>query len=202
MSQIFYVVRHGETDWNVQRRLQGHSDIDLNAVGTEQAKQIRQRLGSIQIDHVIASDLSRARRTAELGFGTELTTTRDLREVFLGEGEGQIRDHLLLQYGDDFFEKWSSHRADSLDLRFKGGESKREMLDRFIPCLHLHLDCYPRKTLAFVSHGLAMRTFLHAVNTELVETQFIGNCGVLKMERTADRNLRHLAYFDPLQPIS
>jgi broad specificity phosphatase PhoE len=200
MTQIFYIIRHGETDWNVQRRLQGHSDIDLNKIGEEQARGLRQRFDSVKIDHVITSDLIRARRTAELAFVVGISTTKDLREVFLGEGEGQTRDQLQAQYGEDFFEKWTSHSPHTLDMRFSKGESKRELLHRVLPCLHYHLDFYSdqltKKTLAFVSHGLAMRTLLHHLHPDLTETQFISNCGVLKMGRDQDRRIYLIERFD------
>jgi len=208
-GQVFYLFRHAETDWNVIRRLQGHSDIDLNSNGENQAKNLRTRLGSITFDRIISSDLVRARRTAEMGVlaahqpANMIITTSELREVHLGEAEGRQREELIALYGEDFWTRWSSHSAESLDLKFPGGESKREMLLRLLTGLHKYLDTHSGLRLGFVSHGLALRTLCHYLHPELTETHFISNCGALKFERNqSDRSLRMLKYFSSEELIS
>ena len=64
MLQV-YLVRHGETQWNAERRIQGQSDSPLTAKGEQQAMQVGERARSFGITHVISSDLGRTRRTAE-----------------------------------------------------------------------------------------------------------------------------------------
>jgi broad specificity phosphatase PhoE len=201
MPQVFYLVRHGETDWNVQRRLQGHSDIALNSLGEQQAQSLRERMKNIHIDRVISSDLIRARRTAELGLSSLVTTTEDLREVHLGAAEGQTRDELILKYGPEFWEQWSSHQPQFLDVSFPQGETKRQLLARMLPCIHAHLDANPALLCAFVSHGLAMRTLTHFLRPGLADTQFVGNCGVLKLQRLASKEISLLEYYDPSQSV-
>ncbi len=200
--------RHAETDWNVVRRLQGHSDIDLNNNGEEQAKNLQQRLAPLHFSKIISSDLIRARRTAELGVlapgqdRSVISIDSALREVHLGEAEGQQREQLLPIYGEAFWSRWSSHLPDSLDLRFNGGESKRDMLTRLIDCVLKNIKAHPSDRLAFVSHGLALRTLCHYLHPELTETQFIGNCGALKIECSPLTNqLRLIKYFSPDEKI-
>ena len=65
MLQV-YLVRHGETQWNAERRIQGQSDSPLTAKGEQQAMQVGERARSFGITHVISSDLGRTRRTAEI----------------------------------------------------------------------------------------------------------------------------------------
>ncbi len=65
MLQV-YLVRHGETEWNAQRRIQGQSDSPLTQMGEAQARQVAQRARLLGITHIITSDLGRTRRTAEL----------------------------------------------------------------------------------------------------------------------------------------
>jgi len=83
-----FTVRHGQTDWNLQRRLQGHTDIPLNETGLEQARRIGLRLSAEKIDAIYTSDLIRAEKTAEAINGhhnAEIFTTTALREASLGK---------------------------------------------------------------------------------------------------------------------
>ena len=84
------LVRHGETDWNVERRVQGHSDTTLNENGRDQARRLAATLAEETFDLVVASDLDRAQETARLGLpaGTPMETTPDLRELNFGDWEG------------------------------------------------------------------------------------------------------------------
>lgn len=84
------LVRHGETDWNVERRVQGHSDTPLNDNGREQARKLSATLGLETFELVISSDLDRAKETARLSLplGTSISETADLRELNFGDWEG------------------------------------------------------------------------------------------------------------------
>lgn len=87
----FYIVRHGETEWNAQGLMQGHLDSPLTSTGEEQARELAQTLLAIHFDHVFSSDLLRARRTAELlviDRKFALNTTQLLRERTFGKYEG------------------------------------------------------------------------------------------------------------------
>ncbi len=89
----FCLVRHGETDWNAERRLQGHTDIDLNPRGIAQAAQMAKAIKAIdlQFDVLYTSDLQRAAKTAnaiETLFNTKAIVDRDLRERHLGVLQG------------------------------------------------------------------------------------------------------------------
>jgi probable phosphoglycerate mutase len=203
MSQIFYVVRHGETDWNVLRKLQGHSDIALNAKGISQAESLQSRVQNLKIDRVISSDLMRAHQTAQQGFpNLPITTVNDLREVNLGEAEGLTQDQIVQKWGQKFWDQWASTHTDLIDTRFAQGESKREMLQRVINCFEYFLDTHPTLNLGFVSHGLVMRSFVHHINPKLSETHYIENCGVLKIKRTSNGLFEVLDYYDQSRSVT
>ncbi len=87
------LVRHGETDWNIDRRLQGWSDIDLNPNGRSQAETLSDLLAGETFDTVLSSDLSRALQTARIA-GFDPTPLPQLREMDFGELEGIAWDEL------------------------------------------------------------------------------------------------------------
>ncbi|MBX6395401.1 MAG: histidine phosphatase family protein, partial [Alicyclobacillaceae bacterium] len=88
---VICLVRHGETVWNREQRLQGHQDIPLTDKGREQARAVARRLSTEPWDLVYSSDLSRARETAEIiakHCGVRVVTDPRLRERFYGRFEG------------------------------------------------------------------------------------------------------------------
>jgi probable phosphoglycerate mutase len=94
----FYFLRHGETDWNREHRLQGNIDVPLNATGLAQAQAAAALLAGLPIATIVASPLSRARRTAEIAaeaLGLPVELDPDLAEVALGVREGTPEDGLL-----------------------------------------------------------------------------------------------------------
>ena len=93
MLQV-YLVRHGETQWNAERRIQGQSDSPLTAKGEQQAMQVGERARTFGITHVISSDLGRTRRTAEIiaqACGCDITLDARLRELHMGVLEKRLR---------------------------------------------------------------------------------------------------------------
>lgn len=96
MLQV-YLVRHGETQWNAERRIQGQSDSPLTAKGEQQAMQVGERARSLGITHIISSDLGRTKRTAEIiaqACGCDITFDSRLRELDMGVLEKRQIDSL------------------------------------------------------------------------------------------------------------
>ncbi|PJJ53988.1 putative phosphoglycerate mutase [Mumia flava] len=101
MSRQIVVWRHGQTDWNLQGRLQGQTDVPLNATGRTQARTAAARLASLRPSRIVTSDLARAASTAaELGrlCGLEPEPDRRLREVAFGDREGLTREEMRTRY--------------------------------------------------------------------------------------------------------
>lgn len=91
-STTFYIVRHGETDWNVRGILQGQTDTELNEAGLKQSEELAEYLRELKFDAVFSSDLSRARKTSEavaLQKKLVVTTSKALRERSFGKYEGK-----------------------------------------------------------------------------------------------------------------
>ncbi|MCL2235149.1 MAG: histidine phosphatase family protein [Defluviitaleaceae bacterium] len=90
-----FTVRHGQTDWNIEGRLQGHTDIPLNPEGLDQAERVARRLSGEKVDAIYTSDLSRAFKTAEAinqHHNAKIISTPALREASFGKWEGQNID--------------------------------------------------------------------------------------------------------------
>lgn len=100
-ARPFYYLRHGETDWNRQGRMQGSADIPLNDTGISQAERARDLLRDCGIDRIVCSPLQRARRTAEIvnqDLQLPITFIDDLREAGFGVNEGTLMG--------DWFHDW------------------------------------------------------------------------------------------------
>lgn len=94
---MIYLVRHGQTDWNIEKKTQGHTDISLNENGRNQARMLSVGIASLGIDRIVSSDLSRARETAEIlndKIGCKIELDSRLREINYGVLEGVCRDNL------------------------------------------------------------------------------------------------------------
>lgn len=176
--QNFYLIRHGETDWNVKlKKLQGHTDIPLNEVGLKQGEQLSELVRSLGITKVISSDLVRAHKTAQF-LSSQIETTPELREVNLGIGEGLTWDEIQAKLGPLFREAWSQNHGDNLDMRFPNGESRREVLTRVQKCLRRYLEAHPNENIAFVSHGYVIRCLVYHLSP-ISENFFVPNCAVV-----------------------
>ena len=150
----FCLVRHGETDWNAQRRLQGHTDIDLNARGLAQAEQMARAIKKINLafDVLYTSDLQRAAKTAkaiEQLFSTSAITNAGLRERHLGALQGLTTDEAP-QLEPDL---WKSHLSRNVTEELRGGESIQQFADRISTALEKIREQYLGKTVLLVSHG-------------------------------------------------
>ncbi len=150
------LIRHGETDWNVERRLQGHIDIDLNEKGRWQAQALGNALSNEALDAVYASDLQRALLTAQAIASPQRLTVqkeRQLRERCYGVLEGMSYQEIKQAYPEIYI-TW---RSRDIHARFPSGASPAETLlefssrvvDRVIGIAQKH----PKQKVAIVTHG-------------------------------------------------
>jgi probable phosphoglycerate mutase len=121
-----YLARHGQTDWNVEHRLQGSTDTQLNSTGREQAVKLAGRLRGVRLDAVYSSMLQRSRETAGIVRGSvPLTILAGLNERRLGKFEGRRTDASDQATATDY-ERRSQDPDDTLD----GGESLTQFFER------------------------------------------------------------------------
>lgn len=157
---IVYIVRHGETDWNVAQRIQGQTDTPLNKTGEEQAQLLGQALKDVHFDAVFSSDLMRAKKTAEIATlekNIAVQTTELLRERNFGSLEGKNRD--------EFRTLDALRRNLETEQRMKyrlvpDMENDEEVAGRVITFLREIAVAYAGKTMLVFSHGGVMHMLL------------------------------------------
>lgn len=180
----FFLIRHGETDWNRLDLMQGQSDIELNALGEAQARAIAPFIQSLHIEAVVTSDLKRAQRTAELAL-PHLPRNLDprLREVHLGQGEGLKRSDLVGKFGEELITTWTSAGPEGLASRLPDGESRLEALARLDLCLEDWSQRLHGKRVAFVAHGMLMRLFAQRCLGFYKDGLRAPNCAIFEFSR-------------------
>jgi probable phosphoglycerate mutase len=150
------LIRHGETAWNAERRLQGHLDIALNTEGERQAALLASALASERIDAIVSSDLLRARQTAEAVarvHGMPLQIDRTLRERCYGGFEGLLYSEIAQRFPLEFA-AWQARDIDAvLPLGANRGETFRQFNSRVTTAMLRWARSHPGKTLALVAHG-------------------------------------------------
>lgn len=187
---LLYLVRHGQTDWNLARRIQGSTDVPLNDAGREQARQTARLLARRRWDAVITSPLSRAVETgaiiaAELGLPPP-STDADLVERRYGEAEGLDHRQMTERFPDD--------------APVPGRESRQEVMDRVLPALVAIAQAHEDEAVIVVSHGGVIRAVLAAVDAGN-EHPAITN-GSIHSFRFADGGFTLIAFDDPIEELS
>ena len=127
----WYLVRHGETEWNRMGRMQGHTGVPLSATGRRQAAQVGKRLGSVEFSAAYCSDLPRAAETARIiadGRDLEVTPDSDLREFSYGEWEGMTLEEVETRYPGALAERIQA--GGNLGWSAPGGEGAIDAIHR------------------------------------------------------------------------
>lgn len=168
----FCLVRHGETDWNAARRLQGHTDIGLNARGLAQAEQMARALKKInlQFDVLYTSDLQRAAKTAqeiEKLFDTTAIVNAELKERHLGALQGLTTDEAPVREPA----LWKSHLSRNIEENLRDGESIQQFADRIKNALDHIKRQHSGKTILLVSHGGALDMMYRIASNQTLDAE-------------------------------
>jgi len=164
------LVRHGETDWNAEGKLQGHSDRPLNDFGRRQANALADRLAGDDVAAIYSSDLSRAKETAEIlgaRVGVPVVVDPDLREKNWGNWEGLTGD-------------------ERIHVEFEG-ESTKDHRERVLRAVERIAERHPGQRVVVVTHGGSLRRIQAAVNG--VADPVIDNCAVWTYQVEAEGRL-------------
>ena len=187
MSLIkIFAFRHGETDWNRERRFQGHTDIPLNALGRSQAEELSQRMAELEPEIILSSDLSRAVETAKIvnqSLRVPILYSEHLRECRIGDPEGLVREESFKIFGEASWERWSSADPDDMDFAFPNGESKREHLQRLTSYIESFCDqSLKYQKIAISTHGGSIRRLVHNCIGAPKTPVPLPNCGLYVMD--------------------
>jgi len=166
-----WLLRHGQTDWNVTGRWQGQTSgaPGLNDTGRAQAISAREHLTGLRFAAIYCSDLLRARQTAELiseSLNLNITLELRLREMHLGVWEGMLSSEIEARYPQELAER--AH--DPLHAHPPQGESPLEVEERVIPAVMDIAKKYPDDSVLIVSHGVSLAVIIcHAQGISMEE---------------------------------
>ncbi len=157
----FFVIRHGETAWNVAGRFQGQQDTDLNERGRAQADMLGGRLAGHKFAAVLTSPLARARETAERAAARceygEFLTAAALTEINHGDWEGRLADEIAAKWPAELH-KW--HTApETVTMPGAGGENLDDILRRAAPAVEAAAKKYQGDVL-LASHDAVIKVLL------------------------------------------
>jgi broad specificity phosphatase PhoE len=191
-SRLF-LVRHGESTWNWERRVQGQHDPPLSKRGRQQARELAARLRGHPLAGFYSSDLSRARETAEPlaeSLGREPALLTGLREIALGQWEGKTREELQAEFPAEW-EAWSE--KPSWDI-VPGGEGARPFEQRVLATLAEIQAAHPIGDVICVTHGGVIQVLLGSVvapdqGSDGLFPFVIENCSLTVLQRTGLRTV-------------
>lgn len=188
----FYIVRHGQTIWNVQRRIQGHSDTPLTEEGIRDAHELAKTFQHIDFAAAYSSDLLRAKRTAEIVIADHqllVKTNQLLREQYFGKYEGANVEQYRTELGQLLEKRRQLTFEENLHLSIgEGIETHAEVTTRMITFLREAAAAHAGQNVLIVSHGAMIRAFLvriGAFSYAESETVRIKNLGYAIVEADA-----------------
>lgn len=181
-------IRHGETAWNVDTRIQGQIDIPLNDNGRWQAQRLGQALAGERFDAIYSSDLLRAHETATHlaeGLGMNVLLDRGLRERAFGRFEGKTQTEIEVAWPDDA-RRWRQREP---DFGPEGGERLTEFYERCIGTTQRLAQAHPGQTIVLVAHGGVLDCLYRAatrIDLQAPRTWKVANASINRLLHTTE----------------
>jgi probable phosphoglycerate mutase len=158
VTATLLLARHGESDWNRDKRWQGFADRPLTERGRRQAEELADRLGETELEAIYSSDLERARATAEVVArrkGVEVRTMRDLREVDVGSWSGLTRAEAEARF-PEAYARWLRGEEG-----WEDGETYEQLAARVVAAIRRIAEAHDGQRALVVAHGGTIRA-IHA----------------------------------------
>lgn len=159
MTNTIYIVRHGQTEWNLLGKTQGHGNSDLTPKGIEQAELLADSMTKYPIDYIYSSDLGRAYQTAEIignKLNIEVEKTEALREMNFGTWEGRIIKDII-EEDPELYKMW---RNEPHLAKIPQGETLSQIKERTAAFIKEINEKYDGKHIVLVTHSLCARIML------------------------------------------
>ena len=181
-----YLVRHGETDWNIENKIQGQTDIALNEKGRHQAKELAGELagGGFGVRVIYTSGQIRARQTAEIigqALGIVPVAVKGLEEISLGKWEGYTWKQVREVFAEDY-QLWQSNRRYQVPPQ---GESYQQLLDRLLPTIDGIISKEEENTRVGTHSGVIMTLMSYVYDTpfeDMARHYKMGNAKIVQLD--------------------
>ncbi|MEK9773480.1 MAG: histidine phosphatase family protein [Opitutae bacterium] len=180
------LIRHGETEWNLSGRWQGHADSALSPRGISQAKALSKRMKNEEADHFYVSDLERAQHTAKLigdPYGWAFTHMPELRERDIGVLEGLTTEEMLVKHPAVY----KSFCDGGPNYKPPNGESFSQFSDRCFSAIETLANSHPGKKIVAVTHGGVLGAIFRKILKIGMHTErnfLLLNCSVNRIKRS------------------
>lgn len=181
-----YIVRHGETEWNVIKRFQGQLNTPLTEKGMEKLRETGKKLENVLFDEVYTSELGRTVASAEIilnenrGYRNkklELKKLAELNEVYFGVWQGLTYEEVFLKYPEEannYFYNVKNYKAENVEA-----ENLKDALERFLKGINKILDSHESGNILVVTHGTVLEMFMNYVENKSIfdidERTLMGN---------------------------
>lgn len=188
MNTIIYLTRHGQTEWNIERRLQGRGNSPLTEAGIERAKELKERIKDIDIDYIYSSPIERALDTANIIKGEkniEVITDEGLMEMCFGDYEGRKTDEVM-----------SENPSWNIDLIMHGdvqlcapnGEDLASVRARVAETMDRIIEENRGKSILIVTHGITLKALMYYFKDQEVNNEVMGQATLTKINVDENNN--------------
>ncbi len=176
-----YLTRHGQTEWNLEKRLQGHGNSPLTEFGLNRAKELSDRIKDIDIDVIYTSPIERAYKTACIVKGykdIEVKIHEGLKEMNFGDYEGKITEEVMKENPD-----WdiSAIMRGNLEMRAPNGETLGEVRERVNYAMREIIKENEGKNILIVAHGITLKAIMAFFNDKEANNEVMGQATLTKV---------------------
>ena len=188
MNTTIYLTRHGQTLWNIEKRLQGRGNSPLTEEGIERAKELRDRIKNIHIDTIYSSPIERALNTANIIKGDkdlEVVTDDGLMEMCFGDYEGRRTDDVMQENPN-----WDISLIMKGDTKLSApnGETLEEVRNRVSITMDRIIEENRGKTILIVAHGITLKALMYYFKDEEVNSEVMGQATLTKINVDENNN--------------
>lgn len=193
MNTIIYLTRHGQTLWNIEKRLQGRGNSPLTEDGIERAKELRDRIKGMNIDVIYSSPIERALNTANIIKGDkniEVITDDGLMEMCFGDYEGRRTDEVMKE--NPSWDIGLIMKGNTI-LSAPNGENLAEVRDRVSKTMDRIIEENRGKTILIVAHGITLKALMYYFKDDEVNDEVMGQATLTKINIYENNNF-HIEY--------